>query len=280
MAEYLRFVIKTNFIFVEILLAVLSFDCPPAKRQRGKRAKSTYHLHETHCDKYYKCRRGVDREETCPDGMRFNLKHANFGRKCVLPQEGASCGGLTEFQPAQPNGPCKRQNGYFVVDGDETCRKYFQCTDGVGISLECPAGTAFAVKNGNCDWPDNVKSCNLEKLYGFKCPDNYQILILKHGPNVKFADPNDCRTFFTCGSNAKPRKLGCPLGRVFNGIKQVCDEPEDVEGWFNYYKSSEEEFESEYDEDEEYDSSEYGYDDDEDYYSEEDEKDEKDKENK
>ncbi|KAG1649716.1 hypothetical protein GQR58_028722 [Nymphon striatum] len=101
MAEYLRFVIKTNFIFVEILLAVLSFDCPPAKRQRGKRAKSTYHLHETHCDKYYKCRRGVDREETCPDGMRFNLKHANFGRKCVLPQEGASCGGLTEFRKMQ-----------------------------------------------------------------------------------------------------------------------------------------------------------------------------------
>ena len=50
----------------------------------------------------------------------------------------------------------------------------------------------------------------------FKCPDD------GHWPN-----PESCASYFHC-ANGRPYEGNCPAGLLWNGIKQECDFPENV----------------------------------------------------
>ena len=50
----------------------------------------------------------------------------------------------------------------------------------------------------------------------FKCPDD------GHWPN-----PESCASYFHC-ANGRPYEGSCPAGLLWNGIKQECDFPENV----------------------------------------------------
>lgn len=47
----------------------------------------------------------------------------------------------------------------------------------------------------------------------------------------RYSDPSDCRKFFVCVENTKPRAHSCAVGYVFNPDLGVCDEPQNVQGW-------------------------------------------------
>ena len=54
-------------------------------------------------------------------------------------------------------------------------------------------------------------SCSL-----FKCPDD------GHWPN-----PDSCASYYHC-ANGRPYEGTCPTGLLWNGVKQECDFPENV----------------------------------------------------
>ncbi|XP_025832634.1 chitin-binding domain protein cbd-1 [Agrilus planipennis] len=96
---------------------------------------------------------------------------------------------------------------------ESDCSKFYECSNGVPILLECPKGTLFNTDLDACDWPENVV-CQKQK-----CPE---------------VDPIDTSIYlphesdYQC-SNGVAVQQSCPSGLLFNTKLNVCDYPENVD---------------------------------------------------
>merc|ERR1719370_655709 len=78
---------------------------------------------------------------------------------------------------------------------------------------------------------------DIVSVNGFTCPEAPQ-----HDPNggpdyhhKLYADPDDCRYFYTCQNGVTPVRNGCPVGTVFDSHGLVCNSPEAVPECATYY---------------------------------------------
>jgi len=183
------------------------------------------------CDAYVECKDGVPERLVCPEGLMFNDRLTEYPRyPCSYPQE-VDCGRRTRLQPAQPTAQCPHQYGMFRAGaGTQSCGSFLNCVAGKAMAHDCPEGLAFNEDRLYCDWPDQVPGC--DALLRFQCPGIRVEADLGH---PRYADPSDCRKFYVCVENTRPRALSCGVGYVFNPVLGVCDDPQNVPQCANYY---------------------------------------------
>lgn len=189
--------------------------------------------HETDCDRYYECKNNVSKEGLCPDGLVFNTRSAPLYLRCDSVFD-VDCTNRPQLQKPFGSPKCERRNGLFRDKDD--CRAFWNCVDGVATHSKCPEGLVYNAKRGNCDWPDAVNDCDIEKLVGFQCPEN---IAAGRGVHVYYAHPDDCRKHYACvkgeGNKALPRLLTCHYGLVYDIDSKRCEYPEKVKGCEDYY---------------------------------------------
>eukprot|EP00092_Neocalanus_flemingeri_P025097 GFUD01027213.1.p1 GENE.GFUD01027213.1~~GFUD01027213.1.p1 ORF type:complete len:221 (+),score=39.18 GFUD01027213.1:127-789(+) len=216
-------------IYLVSLFSLLStITGEPAKpcRKTGER----YFLSDRQqCDRFHMCDESGElaAEFLCEDGLVFET----ISKQCSLPFGSARCelSGRLILQEPQPIGNCIRRNGKWAL-GD-TCNQYIDCSNGVERLVTCQNHLVYDETTGDCEHPDaaNREGCTAEELYGFSCPAVVG--------QARFGAESDCRAFFTCAvyTNYHPRLGGCPVGTVYNDVREICDDPENVPRCRDYY---------------------------------------------
>jgi len=150
---------------------------------------------------------------------------------CSYPAE-VECGSRARTQPAKATNDCPHQYGMYRTGSSDQCGSYINCVAGVANINECPDGLAFNEQTARCDWPDQVPSCDAVNYLRFSCPGVRVEADLGH---PRYSDPADCRKFYVCIENTRPRAFSCGVGFVFNPDLGVCDEPDNVPQCRSYY---------------------------------------------
>lgn len=65
-------------------------------------------------------------------------------------------------EPANPEGVCLRQNGFFPHPDSSICNIFYNCVDGQEMEMACASGLHFDLKTGTCVWAENAgrPDCN------------------------------------------------------------------------------------------------------------------------
>ena len=98
------------------------------------------------------------------------------------------------------------------------CDKYYSCSSGLPVEVNCPVGTFFNMEKGKCDAVYNLDNdCQMSRSHisGYTpvCPEGSGILI---------PDPYFCDAFFQC-SPSGPQRKHCPsVSQIFNATTQEC----------------------------------------------------------
>jgi len=187
------------------------------------------------CDKYHDCTKGGKLlERLCDDGFVFSEEiHA-----CDYPHN-VNCSARPALQPSRSINPdCPRSNGFYPFPPAESCQKFYHCLEGKAYEKTCAEGVIFDPSKGTCIHPDLSKrpDCAARSVLNFTCP-NYgkKFVRLRFGDHDRLPHTTNCRKFFICLSDGKPRIGGCPLGKVFNPKLGVCDSPKRVPECKDYY---------------------------------------------
>ncbi|XP_041974331.1 protein obstructor-E-like [Aricia agestis] len=179
------------------------------------------------CDRYIECLNGTATDKTCPDGLRYN-PNVTFNRDpCQYPID-VECIGRASLQPAQPTEECPHQFGYFKRTDGNHCGKFRNCVNGVAFDFDCPEGLAFNSESYRCDWPDQVKDCDVEAYLGFRCPEVPELKDV--GPPTGFRfyrSPSNCQQYFIC-VEGKPRRLACSGYNAFDEEIEGCVAADEV----------------------------------------------------
>jgi hypothetical protein len=197
---------------------------------------STYNIGDSkQCDKFYQCTKaGKTYERLCPDGFMYSLEIA----ACDYPHN-VNCTARPALQPSLSTNPqCPRSNGFYEFPPSDSCQKFYHCLEGQAYEKTCPEGVIFDPAKGACIHPDMSKrpDCAAKSVLNFTCPNSlHRFAKLKFGDHDRHSHPTDCRKFFICLKDGKPRVGGCPLGRVFNGKTGFCDAPKRVPNCKDYY---------------------------------------------
>lgn len=94
---------------------------------------------------------------------------------------------------------------FFPVMGD--CSRYYSCVGGSPYEYQCPTPLLFNRKQNLCDYPENVKECDLQ------CPSTEGVTM---EPSL-----TSCREFILC-VGGKPYLQDCGPGYAFDSVTKVC----------------------------------------------------------
>ncbi|CAL8113489.1 unnamed protein product [Orchesella dallaii] len=196
----------------------------------------TYKISDSEqCDKYHECgKSGKLNERLCDDGFVFSEEI----RGCDYPHN-VNCTGREILQEPQSIHPhCPRMNGFYAFPPVDSCQKFYHCLEGKAYEKTCPEGVIFDPSKGACIHPDlsHRVDCRPDTVLNFTCP-NYgkKFARLKFGDHERVAHPTNCRKYFICFADGRPRIAGCSLGKVFNPKHGVCDQPKKVPQWYANY---------------------------------------------
>ncbi|XP_046974664.1 mucin-5AC-like [Vanessa cardui] len=123
-----------------------------------------------------------------------------------------------------PNGCPADFSVHLLLPHETDCTKFYQCSNGNKITMQCGRGTAFDVELQECADAQNVICASAGEgdkdlnLLPNGCPVDFGIhKLLPH--------ESDCTKFYYCNFGNKIER-NCPGGTHFNPKLQVCDWPE------------------------------------------------------
>lgn len=228
----------TCAIFFTVAVSLLQLRGTFATEETCTPKNVTYNIADEHqCDKYFACTKaGKLLERLCDDGFVFSKEIS----QCDYPHN-VNCKGREQLQPSLSKDPnCPRSNGFYAFAPSDSCQKFYHCLEGVAYEKTCPEGVIFEPAKGTCMHPDLTRrpDCAAKEVLNFTCPNSVnRFMRLRFGDHDRFPHTGDCRKFFICLRDGRPRVGGCPLGRVFDGQKGFCSHPKKVKGCEDYYGS-------------------------------------------
>lgn len=105
---------------------------------------------------------------------------------------------------------CDQSMDFSPVPGD--CSKFYRCSNGQLIIMDCSSGLYFDNNLKVCNWPDQV-TCNSN---GIK--ENYSC-----SPTIDLTPlPGNCSQFYRCINNVQTI-LSCPSGYLFDRVTKTCN---------------------------------------------------------
>lgn len=224
----------------KILFLLLTALIPCAFSQKDEENcpdnASGFYPHQTLCDSYYECRKGVSRIKHCEDGFVFVIGSPLYER-CDHPFT-VDCKDRPELQPAQPKGHCPRQNGLFPHSED--CGMFWQCVRGFASKHRCQGPLAFNPNKGICVWPHEVPGCEHVASDAMKQDDqDDETVRSEHCQKLTglFPHETDCGKFWQCSQGrAVEKKCRYPL--AFSVKRGICVWPQEVRGCEELAKES------------------------------------------
>ncbi|XP_050505095.1 probable chitinase 10 isoform X3 [Diabrotica virgifera virgifera] len=148
---------------------------------------------------------------------------------------------------------CTDENNYFPYIYD--CSKYYECSNGVPVLMDCPKGEFWNIKLNNCDWPQNVDCSYVVTTSGAstvsteaptkaptEAPTDVPTDAPTEGPGPYYTTPEiickedntyfpyifDCSKYYEC-SNGQPILMTCPAGQLWSNLLKTCDWPANVD---------------------------------------------------
>ncbi|ODM95336.1 putative chitinase 3 [Orchesella cincta] len=232
-----KFICGVGGIFLQaVLLSLLIAGTFGDPKEECQPRNKTYNIADSkQCDMYHECgKAGKPFERLCDDGFQFSEEI----NACDYPHN-VNCSGRELLQePKSVHPHCPRMNGFYAFPPADSCQKFYHCLEGNAYEKTCPEGVIFDPKLGACIHPDlsHRKDCRPDIVLNFTCP-NYgkKFARLRFGDHDRVSHPTNCRKFFICLADGKPRVGGCPLGKVFNPKLGVCDQPKKVPQCKDYY---------------------------------------------
>lgn len=241
---------------------------------------NTYFPYIFDCSKYYECSNGIPVLMDCPAGELWNIIINN----CDWP-DNVDCSyvvttsakptsaapdtstSATQSTPSQvptestaapgpyttPDLICTDENNYFPYIYD--CSKYYECSNGVPVLMDCPKGEFWNIKLNNCDWPQNVDCSYVVTTSGAstvsteaptkaptEAPTDVPTDAPTEGPGPYYTTPEiickedntyfpyifDCSKYYEC-SNGQPILMTCPAGQLWSNLLKTCDWPANVD---------------------------------------------------
>ena len=197
--------------------------CPPAGLEIFADCKN--------CGGYLECYNGKMTTKTCPNSYLYDV-HDKY---CKEPTQ-VECGNRPVDEDCTGTNPddCPFEYGY--IKDVHNCRRYFECTDGVAISMSCSSPTSDGLYDYNheqCKPPDEVEckerpictghppeynhcQCQgAEIVTEVGCPNNN---------NVEFiTDPFNCQHGLVCQEGSLVQDVFCPDG-TFLQPDFTCEE--------------------------------------------------------
>jgi len=228
---------KMGFTTLTVLTVYFTAAAFASPTEECQPRNVTYFISDSEqCDKYYECLKsgkGKVNERLCEDGFAFSESYHH----CDYPHN-VDCTRRPNLQPptVTRDKNCIRANGFYPFPPSVSCQKFYHCLEGVAYEKTCPEGIIF--DKGTCVHPDMSArpDCAAHTVLDFKCPNmNERFARLRFGDHDRHAHPKDCRKFFICLMDGKPRMGGCPLGKVFNDKTGFCDSPKNVVNCQDYY---------------------------------------------
>ncbi|CAG9565997.1 unnamed protein product [Danaus chrysippus] len=213
------------------------------------------------CNKYYQCLHGSLEERICPDGLLFN------GNKnvCDWPVNVNCEKEAEEFllksckcKPKDARAICAKKGSDGLLVAHEHCDKFYKCSNGKNVSMNCPPGLLYNPVESVCDYASNVKcgdrvipspdenkpedendnsdnNNNNDDNNGgdnngpCNCvPDEAPAICGKAGSDGVLVAHEHCNKFYKC-SHGRNVSMSCPSGLLYNPYKGWCDYPSNVE---------------------------------------------------
>lgn len=178
------------------------------------KTQGTRLAHETYCNIYYMCIKGLAIPIECPDNYQFNAMlgqcvydqdHVCQDGKLVISNTTSLCGNLTD--------------GSYIADRQD-CTRYYICSAGQAQPKKCSGSTYFDAKQLLCV-PDDGSCPYVEKEEPTHnpVPPDPSVCEGKHGNLMP--DPGNCNNFYVC-VNSKLRHERCNPEFYFNATLNQC----------------------------------------------------------
>ncbi|OWR41650.1 peritrophin 1 [Danaus plexippus plexippus] len=258
-------------------------NCDPDKAPAicGQPGSNGILIAHEHCNKFYQCSNGKNVTMNCPAGLLYNP----YKKLCDYPSK-VKCGDRVipdpeEDKPDNEDGDCDDDNGNDDNNGGddngpcncdpdkapaicgqpgsdgilvahEHCDKFYKCSNGKNVSMNCPAGLLYNPYKGWCDYPSNVEcgdrvipkpeedkpdnedgDCEDDNNGGdndgpCNCiPDEAPIICARQGSHGILIAHKHCNKFYVC-VNGRNVTMNCPAGLFYNPYREVCDFPNNV----------------------------------------------------
>lgn len=128
----------------------------------------------------------------------------------------ALVGGRVNNDPSDAAATCAAPGSNNVLIAHDDCSKYYICSWGKPIVMDCPRPLLFNPEKKWCDWPDNVNCGNTENICGAE------------GSHGQMFAHEVCSKFYKC-SFGIPYVYNCPPPLLFNIQIRQCDWPQNVD---------------------------------------------------
>ncbi|KAL4712149.1 hypothetical protein ACJJTC_011010 [Scirpophaga incertulas] len=149
----------------------------PKKLPNGCPADFSIHYllpHETDCSKFYSCGNGIKYSMQCAQGTLFDqssqicnwpsLVNCHSGVSTTTASILSSSISTTSRPTSIGENDDKLSNGcpadfavHQLLPHETDCGKFYSCSNGNKIAMNCAPGTLFDFKNQICDWPHSVQ---------------------------------------------------------------------------------------------------------------------------
>ncbi|XP_052848897.1 peritrophin-44 isoform X2 [Drosophila gunungcola] len=173
------------------------------------------------CGSYVACNNGVATSGTCSTGLTYNLANGYCQETNNCNGDNSNSGSSGEFTVGQQNkNICKTLWGdavdvkvenvvqtYKYVSDQSTCYGYYFCAEptAIGYWNQCPAGTQFNIKAGQCVSPAS-----------FICPYNRCGNVNSEFMAVK---NTGCESYIVCSDSAIQN---CPTDMYYDEVNNIC----------------------------------------------------------
>lgn len=120
--------------------------------------------HESDCSKFYKCSHGQKHEVSCADDLYFNPskkvcdwpENVNCTNKNKDDSKGNKNNESGNGCPSDAEDP----EGDVLLPHETDCSKFYICSHGEKVEMNCPESLHFNPDENYCDFPGNVKRDN------------------------------------------------------------------------------------------------------------------------
>ncbi|XP_055544551.1 uncharacterized protein LOC129729757 [Wyeomyia smithii] len=174
--------------------------------------------HDTFCNEYFLCVRGVGWPIICPLGLWFDVEQ----QTCSVAGQ-VQCH-LAPERPPVTESPYARCSGIpenaYVRDPDY-CYRYYKCVSGSPFPMICPSEQWFDERQQSCRNATEV-SCPIEEEQ--TRPPPTPGVCTGVADSVQVPNRRACNQFYTCVDQAAFPQI-CAYGLWFNEAAQTCSPP-------------------------------------------------------
>lgn len=214
------------------------------------------------CNEFYVCEGRRPVAIQCPDNLFYNPEN----EQCDWPRN-VECGERVIPAPAKDDiqaenqvivvqpilipsdamTACAQDDSEGVLVAHENCNRFYKCSGGKPVALDCPASLVYNINAQYCDWVSNVEcgertiAEDKEELennnendgawmpeHGHSDPSQAPAICAAEGSDSVLVAHENCSQFYKCYRGV-PVAINCPANLFYHPELEICDWPQNVD---------------------------------------------------